>query len=48
MVDSKKSYVSPSVLSLGTISEKTEAGAAPLSDQLPFVANTAFPPPPTS
>jgi hypothetical protein len=43
--DTKKPYVSPSVVSLGTMSEKTAAGAAPLSDQLPFLANSAFPPP---
>ena len=45
MSSAKKMYVQPIVELLGSIAEKTEAGSSPNSDQLPFLNNTAFPPP---
>lgn len=44
MNSSKKTYVQPSVELLGSIAEKTLAGALPLSDVDEGEDNTAFPP----
>ena len=41
----KKAYSAPKLDNLGKVGDLTLQGNAPLSDVLPFVDNTAYPPP---